>query len=364
MKSKILVIAILSAAIALAGLSFSAQVADAQQIRKSRLTDVQAFYQQLAPYGRWFSMSPYGSVWSPYGIAADWRPYTNGEWIYTDDGWTWLSDDNWGWATDHYGRWFFDTLYGWVWVPDTVWSPAWVSWRYGNGWIGWAPLSPMSIWGPGGFADPVYDSVPVSWYSFVRQDVFVQHHIKRFIALPDQNQTLVRVTDKVTHYTLINGQVVNRSVSRQTIERVIGQKIPKRRVEDVGSAATLDSLKGQRVKGDKVLMYRPTPTASPSASSASSSIDSSTDLGREQKRERKLEAEQSAAARKLERRQSAEQEQMTREQQKAEQRSLNEQAREQERMTRKQERRQEMQMPPNISPAPMPMPTPSRKHHG
>jgi len=360
MKSKILLIAILSVAVALTGLGLTAQTANAQQIRKSRLTDVQVFYQQLAPYGRWFSMSRYGSVWSPYGIAADWRPYTNGEWVYTDDGWTWLSDDDWGWATDHYGRWFYDTRYGWVWVPDSVWSPAWVSWRYGNGWIGWAPLSPMSIWGPSGFADPYYDSVPVSWYSFVRQDVFVQHHIKRFIALPDQNQTLVRVTDKVTHYTLINGQIVNRSVSRETIERVIGQKVPKHQIQDVGSPATLTNLKNGRVKGDKVLMYRPTIPQSDSANSASAAA--SADAGREQKRERKLEAQQSAAARKLEKHQPADQERIAIERQRAAQRAAKEQAREQERMIRKQERREEMQM--NPSPAPAPMPAPPRKHHG
>ena len=362
MKSRILLIAILSVAIALTSFGLTAQTANAQQIRKSRLTDVQVFHQQLAPYGRWFSMSPYGSVWSPYGIGADWRPYTNGEWIYTDDGWTWLSDDDWGWATDHYGRWFYDTGYGWVWVPDSVWSPAWVSWRYGNGWIGWAPLSPVSTWGPAGFVDPYYDSVPVSWYSFVRQDVFVQHHIKRFIALPDQNQTLVRVTDKVTHYTLINGQIVNRSVSRETIERVIGQKVPKHQIQDVGSSTTLSSLKNGRVKGDKVLMYRPTVTESASATSGSSGA--SADVGREQKRERKVEAEQSAAARKLEKHQAAEQERIVIEQQRAEQRAAKEQAREQERMMRKQERRQEIQMSPSPAPAPTPMPAPSRKHHG
>jgi hypothetical protein len=31
---------------------------------------------------------------------------------------------------------------GWGWVPGTMWGPAWVSWRSGGGYAGWAPLPP------------------------------------------------------------------------------------------------------------------------------------------------------------------------------------------------------------------------------
>ena len=47
-----------------------------------------------------------------------------------------------GWATFHYGRWDYDNVYGWFWVPDDVWGPAWVSWRRSPGYFGWAPLRP------------------------------------------------------------------------------------------------------------------------------------------------------------------------------------------------------------------------------
>ena len=36
---------------------------------------------------------------------ADWRPYADGYWAYTDSGWTWVSYEDFGWATYHYGRW-------------------------------------------------------------------------------------------------------------------------------------------------------------------------------------------------------------------------------------------------------------------
>jgi len=32
----------------------------------------------------------------------------------------------------------------WFWVPGETWSPATVAWRFGGGFIGWAPLPPES----------------------------------------------------------------------------------------------------------------------------------------------------------------------------------------------------------------------------
>ena len=42
----------------------------------------------------------------------------------------------------HYGRWFYDPYYGWLWVPGYDWSPAWVTWRGGGDYYGWAPIRP------------------------------------------------------------------------------------------------------------------------------------------------------------------------------------------------------------------------------
>ena len=100
------------------------------------------FYTTLAPYGQWVEDEHFGYVWVP-NVDNSFRPYyTNGRWAQTDYGNTWISDYPWGWACFHYGRWTFDTYYGWVWVPGNDWGPAWVSWRMGTGTFGWAPLSP------------------------------------------------------------------------------------------------------------------------------------------------------------------------------------------------------------------------------
>jgi hypothetical protein len=130
----------------------SAQVSLSVGLNISSPTD---FYSPLTPYGGWVDLPRYGHCWRPAGVVAGWRPYTNGHWEWTDAGWYWASDEPWGWACYHYGYWNYDPAYGWVWLPGTEWSPAWVSWREAPDYIGWAPC------GPGGVA------VAQSYFVFV-----------------------------------------------------------------------------------------------------------------------------------------------------------------------------------------------------
>src|SRR5205814_5468105 len=109
--------------------------------------DVSLFFNSLAPLGEWVRSDPYGWVWVPEGMDYGWRPYTVGYWAWVDPyGWTWVSEEEFGWATYHYGRWTYLEEYGWGWVPGTVWGPSWVAFRYGDPWIGWAPLPPGPGW--------------------------------------------------------------------------------------------------------------------------------------------------------------------------------------------------------------------------
>src|SRR5215469_4203036 len=100
------------------------------------------FYQPLTPYGTWMNYQNYGQCWHPTQVAADWQPYTDGSWEYSDAGWYFNSDEPWGWATCHYGSWAFDPSIGWVWIPGIQWAPAWVTWRTSDDYIGWAPCGP------------------------------------------------------------------------------------------------------------------------------------------------------------------------------------------------------------------------------
>lgn len=104
---------------------------------------LQSFYDELSPYGTWIQDPQYGYVWRPDVDQEEFRPYySNGRWAMTEYGNTWVSNYEWGWAPFHYGRWIYNSYNQWVWIPDTVWGPAWVSWRSGGGYYGWAPLGP------------------------------------------------------------------------------------------------------------------------------------------------------------------------------------------------------------------------------
>jgi hypothetical protein len=108
----------------------------------------QQFEPQLSPYGSWENVGSYGNVWIPSAavVGADFSPYaTAGHWVMSDYGWTWVSDYDWGWAPFHYGRWMVVGGHGWCWLPGTVWGPAWVDWRWGGGYVGWAPMAPRGI---------------------------------------------------------------------------------------------------------------------------------------------------------------------------------------------------------------------------
>src|SRR5258708_8670520 len=119
----------------------------------------QQFADALSPYGNWIDDSAYGRVWMPSSliVGADFSPYgSNGHWALTEFGWSWVSGWPWGWAPFHYGRWAMLGGRGWGWIPGTLWGPAWVSWRSGGGYVGWAPLPPrgMGLGRPIGMRSP------------------------------------------------------------------------------------------------------------------------------------------------------------------------------------------------------------------
>ncbi|HUB86457.1 MAG TPA: DUF6600 domain-containing protein [Verrucomicrobiae bacterium] len=192
------------------------------------------FYDTLSPYGNWVDIDGYGLCWQPVVVIYDsnWQPYCDhGHWVYTDSGWYWLSDYSWGATTFHYGRWFHDPRHGWCWWPDTVWAPSWVTWRYGNGYCGWAPLPPHAVYREGvGF---FYNGVAVSagfnfglaanFFTFVPTGDFCDPHPHRVrIGLQQVTQIYNHTTiindfrvDNQNH-TIINGGIPTRDITAVT----------------------------------------------------------------------------------------------------------------------------------------------------
>jgi hypothetical protein len=187
---------------ALTGLSLAA-LAGSASIVTGTLTPAQAqvsgeFQAALEPYGEWRQHPRWGEVWVPDERPRGWRPYSVGHWVYTDDwGWFWVSDDDeadWGWVTYHYGRWIFDRGTGWFWVPGDEWAPAWVNWRRGDSFVGWAPLPPDDV-------VYEYDDNPDTW-------IFVE---PRYMAAPRLRSYYL--PQQRTAFVLRSTVMVNRSFS-------------------------------------------------------------------------------------------------------------------------------------------------------
>jgi hypothetical protein len=185
------------------------------------------FYQPLSPYGEWVVVAGYGRCWRPARVEVGWRPYSNGHWELTDAGWYWVSDEPWGWATYHYGRWEMAANFGWIWVPQTQWAPAWVSWREGGGYVGWAPLPPEPR--PG-----IRVNVTIAPTAFV----FVEERRMREPVRPTtvivNNTTIINKTVNITKTKIVNKNVViNEGPRTEVVERATGQKIEAKPVHEV-----------------------------------------------------------------------------------------------------------------------------------
>lgn len=222
------------------------------------------FYAPLAAHGRWVVVGAYGRCWIPARVEAGWRPYANGYWQRTDAGWYWVSAEPWGWATYYYGRWDFHGQFGWIWVPQTQWAPAWVAWREGGGYVGWAPLRPaMTIGVNLGAAnyEPAFAS---------RAFVFVEHrrmldpvHPRTVVV---NNTTVINQTVNITRVKVVNNTVINEGPRPEVIERASGRKVQavaarEFRQREEATIAARDRDSSTRTVKESELPGRPSPQA-------------------------------------------------------------------------------------------------------
>jgi hypothetical protein len=215
----------------------------------------QSFYDDLAPYGSWINYPGYGYVWMP-AAGPDFIPYnTNGNWIYTEAGWTWASDYPWGWAPFHYGRWFYESGYGWMWVPGNEWAPAWVSWRGGNDYYGWAPL------GPNVSVDIALHSYnpPANYWSFVPRRYMGASGWHGYAVNQSRNITIINNTTIINNYSGTNRTRYAYAPGPDPVEvrRVSGSNIQPVRIREVNTP-------GSRVSNNQFDIYRPRVDAAPS----------------------------------------------------------------------------------------------------
>jgi hypothetical protein len=166
------------------------------------------FHDSLAPYGDWMNVAGHGACWKP-DVGSDWAPYTDGYWAYTDVGWTWVSHEPFGSIVYHYGRWLL-TSRGWCWVPGPDWSPAWVSWRTGEDYIGWAPLPPEVPWHPNrGISTwvDVHTEIGPAYYRFCSVRDFASPVLAGVLLRPSRNVSIMLRTENVTYITVRNSSI-------------------------------------------------------------------------------------------------------------------------------------------------------------
>jgi hypothetical protein len=210
----------------------------------------QVFYDELSPYGQWVDYPGYGYVWIPEA-GAGFSPYgSSGYWAYTDEGWAWVSDYNWGWAPFHYGRWDYASPYGWFWVPDYTWAPAWVAWRHGGGYYGWAPMRPgisVDIVVAGGY------NPPNRRWCFVNDGYMGDRYIGRYYAPRRNNVTIINNATYVNNTYVDNSRHTTYMAGprREDVQKSTGRPVKQMSISD-------RSTPGHSVSGNQINTYRPT----------------------------------------------------------------------------------------------------------
>jgi hypothetical protein len=209
----------------------------------------QTFYDELSPYGRWIDYPGQGYVWVP-DADQDFQPYsTNGHWVWTEDyEWMWVSDYEWGWAPFHYGRWDNDPSYGWYWVPGYEWSPAWVAWRDGGDYYGWAPLRPginISI----NFNIGSY-SPPYNFWSFAPRRYISSPRIYDYCVDRRQNLTIINYTTIINYNNYSSNYGFRSGPRRYDVERYTGRINPVRFRDSYRPGRT-------EFRNNEVSVYRP-----------------------------------------------------------------------------------------------------------
>jgi uncharacterized membrane protein YgcG len=94
-------------------------------------------------YGEWVWHDLYGYVWRPfyndYYPSGNWAPYIYGNWASYQNQLFWIPGEPWGWVPYHLGIWMWDKNKGWLWLPGSMFAPAWAVWDFYFGYYFWRP---------------------------------------------------------------------------------------------------------------------------------------------------------------------------------------------------------------------------------
>ena len=213
------------------------------------------FQEALEPYGHWERHARWGEVWVADDLPPDWRPYEYGHWVYTDEwGWYWISDpeeEDWGWVVYHYGRWARDGQFGWFWIPGDEWGPAWVDWRYGDDYVGWAPLPPDEM-------IDEYDEQPDYWV-FVSPQYITAARPRSYFVPRNRHDSIFHRSHVINRTLRFDRRraAVNPGISPAFVARATRRPLPTYRVSPHVLAGTQGVVGAVRVSPQQLRAGRP-----------------------------------------------------------------------------------------------------------
>ena len=119
-------------------------------------------------------------------------------------------------------------------MPGKQWAPAWVSWRKGHDYAGWAPLPPEAQFdrriGIRNRADNYYDIGP-GQYAFVPTNEFGRQLPPSEIVPRERNVTIINQTTNFTNITYNNSLIVDRGPSYDELRARSPRPIERLRLE-------------------------------------------------------------------------------------------------------------------------------------
>lgn len=195
------------------------------------------FYTQLSPYGRWIELDDNLIVWKPARKFRGFKPYHSGRWMWTNYGWYWDSYEPFGNVVYHYGRWMYDYYYGWVWVPDYEWAPAWVEWCYDDDYIGWAPMRPLISINVRYNYYYDFDKYRYRDYNFVRYRDFGSQRVQDRILRDNDNERYYKSARMRSEVSRDRDRVVNNGFDRDFVRARGGSVDDERRINITGRDA-------------------------------------------------------------------------------------------------------------------------------
>jgi hypothetical protein len=201
------------------------------------------YYEELRRHGEWILVSPYGKLWHPNlrEVGKDFVPYlTGGQWERTPRGWSFEARWPWSEHVFHHGRWLWTQDFDWLWSLDEREGLAYVDWRAGSEWIGWAPQPPQ--------APRAGAPLPEQKWVYVKAKHFAQDEVAKYVVGHEEALKAANLTEPVpvgpfsgpgVDYVAAQGGLVQEvdggyrvpELAAPVQEQVVEQVAPKSKVE-------------------------------------------------------------------------------------------------------------------------------------